>query len=104
MDQGAGPGRAIDVSGLYLLPGLIDCHVHLVMRGDDADPSANASRSDTEIAAQAAEAARRTLLAGITSVRDVGGWNHLEMDLRTAIDALEAQLCALRDRTEHVRR
>jgi len=56
------------------------------MRGEDADPSANAPRSDAEIAAQAADAASRTLLAGITSVRDVGGWNHLEMELRAAIE------------------
>ena len=76
----------IDVSGLFLLPGLIDCHVHLVMRGEDADPSANANRSDQEIAAYAAEAAKKTLLGGVTSVRDVGGWNHLEMALREDID------------------
>jgi imidazolonepropionase-like amidohydrolase len=86
LNEGGGSGRTINVSGLYLLPGMIDCHVHLVMRGEDADPSANASRSDAEIAAYAAEAASRTLLAGFTSVRDVGGWNHLEMELRTAIE------------------
>jgi imidazolonepropionase-like amidohydrolase len=56
------------------------------MRGEDPDPSANASRSDAEIAAHAAEAATRTLLAGFTSVRDLGGWNHLEMELRTTIE------------------
>ncbi|MGH2554834.1 MAG: amidohydrolase family protein [Actinomycetota bacterium] len=75
----------VDVSGLFLLPGLIDCHVHLVMRGDDADPSANARRSDEEIAALAAEAAERTLIGGITTVRDVGGWNYVEMALREEI-------------------
>ena len=39
----------LDARDLYLLPGLIDCHVHLVMRGDDADPSANARRSEEEV-------------------------------------------------------
>jgi imidazolonepropionase-like amidohydrolase len=84
-----GPGRddeRIDVDGLFLIPGLIDCHVHLVMRGEDADPAADATRSDGEIAAYAADAARRTVLGGVTTVRDVGGWNHLEMELRASIE------------------
>jgi imidazolonepropionase-like amidohydrolase len=75
------PGRAggdvIDAEGLFLIPGLIDCHVHLVMRGEDADPAAGAARSDAEIAASAAAAAERTLLGGVTTVRDEGGWNYV---------------------------
>jgi imidazolonepropionase-like amidohydrolase len=83
----AGPGETeVDVSGLFLLPGLIDCHVHLVMRGEDPDPAANASRSDEQIRAQAAEAAEKTLLGGVTSVRDVGGWNYVEMAVRRDIE------------------
>ena len=76
----------VDASGLYLLPGLIDCHVHLVMRGDDADPSASAHRGDDEIRAYAGAAATRTIAAGVTTVRDVGGWHHVEMDVRRAIE------------------
>ncbi len=76
----------IDCHGLFLLPGLIDCHVHLVMRGEDGDPAANATRSDDEIAAWAAGAAERTLLGGVTTARDVGGWNYLEIALRDEIE------------------
>jgi imidazolonepropionase-like amidohydrolase len=76
----------IHATGLHLLPGLIDCHVHLVMASEDPDPSANARRPDTAIALHASRAAERTLLAGVTAVRDVGGWNYLEMGLRDAID------------------
>src|SRR5437870_2703313 len=83
----AGTASVVDATGLFLLPGLIDCHVHLAMRGEDADPSASASRSDDDVARYAAVAAERTLLAGVTSVRDVGGWNYLEMALRTDIEA-----------------
>ncbi len=83
----AGPDQTdVDVSGLFLLPGMIDCHVHLVMRGEDADPAANASRSDEEIRAHAALAAEITLLGGVTSVRDVGGWNYVEMAVRGDIE------------------
>lgn len=86
------PGRGspdhveVDASGLFLLPGLIDCHVHLVMRGDDPDPAANAERSDEEIRAHTAEAAEQTLHGGVTLVRDVGGWNHVEMAVRDDIE------------------
>jgi imidazolonepropionase-like amidohydrolase len=76
----------IDATGLFLLPGLIDCHVHLAMRGEDADPAAVAVRPDREIAVHAADAAVRTVRGGITTVRDVGGWNHLELALRDDID------------------
>lgn len=89
VEPGAGPsdGVAIDASGLFVLPGLIDCHVHLAMRGEDADPSASASRSDEEIAAQIGDAAERTVRGGVTTVRDLGGWNHLEMRVRDDVEA-----------------
>ena len=83
-DPQAEPG-AIDVGGFYLLPGLIDCHVHLGMRAEDADPAAVAARPDADIARDMAEAAERTLRGGVTTVRDLGGWNHLEMALRDQI-------------------
>ena len=87
-----GPHRAaetevVDATGLHLLPGLIDCHVHLTMRGEDADPAANAGRSDDEIRMYTASAAERTVMGGTTAVRDLGGWNYVEMDVRRDIDA-----------------
>jgi imidazolonepropionase-like amidohydrolase len=77
----------IDATGLYLLPGLIDCHVHLTTRGEDADPAANAGRSDVEIRSYAAAAAERTVMGGITTVRDVGGWNYVEVEVRNEVEA-----------------
>ena len=67
------------------MPGLIDCHVHLTIRGEDADPSTSASRSDEEVARYAADAAERTARAGVTTVRDLGGWNYVEVELRDRI-------------------
>ncbi len=77
--------EVVDVSGSWLLPGLIDCHVHLTLPTDAGDPVAAASRSDAAVALYAAAAAERTLLGGITTVRDVGGWNYVEMAVRDAI-------------------
>jgi len=83
----ASADERIDCSGLWLLPGLIDCHVHLVMPTDEPDPAAAAKRSDAAVAIYAAKAAERTLLGGVTSARDVGGWNYVEMAVREAIEA-----------------
>lgn len=81
--------RVIDMAGLYLLPGLIDCHVHLVLKPED-DVGAMERRTDAGIALYAAKAASRTLLGGTTSVRDCGGWNYVEMALRQSIDSGES--------------
>jgi imidazolonepropionase-like amidohydrolase len=83
-------GRTIGLDGAYLLPGLIDCHVHLTIRGEDADPSASATRTDQEVARYAADAAERTARAGVTTVRDLGGWNYVEIELRDRIARGEA--------------
>ena len=76
-----------DMAGCWMVPGLIDCHVHLTQPTDAPDPSAAASRSDAAVALDTAAAARRTLDAGATTARDVGGWNYVEMAVRDAIDA-----------------
>ena len=76
----------VELNGRWLLPGLIDCHVHLTQPTDTGDPAAAASRSDAAVALFTAAAAGRTLDAGITTVRDVGGWNYVEMAVREAIE------------------
>jgi imidazolonepropionase-like amidohydrolase len=79
----------IHADGLFLLPGLIDCHVHLTVDSRDADPAAGAAKSDEEVAEYAKGAAERTLLAGVTSIRDLGGTNYVEMALRERVDGGE---------------
>jgi imidazolonepropionase-like amidohydrolase len=78
--------EVIEVGGAWLLPGLIDCHVHLTLPTDLADPAAAAKWDDATFAIHAAKAAERTLLGGVTTARDVGGWNYVEMAVRKAID------------------
>jgi imidazolonepropionase-like amidohydrolase len=83
----ASDGEVVDVTGRWVLPGLIDCHVHLTQPTDAGDPAKASSRSDAAVALYTAAAAERTLLGGVTTVRDVGGWNYVEMDVRNAIRA-----------------
>jgi len=79
-----------DVGGRAVLPGLIDCHTHHV--GGDVLPVggyAYARRLDEPGGMQAlrgVEALRRTLLAGVTTVRDLGGAAWVDLSLRDAVE------------------
>jgi len=74
----------IDAAGLTLLPGLIDCHVHLTALGEGLDFTRELSTPPTFELMRAVRAARRTLDAGFTSVRDAAG---SPAGIRMAIDA-----------------
>ena len=82
----ASDDTVIDLKGGWLLPGLIDCHVHLTQPTDSCDYLGHAKRNDAEVALFTAKAAERTLLCGITTVREVGGWNFVEIAVRDAIE------------------
>jgi imidazolonepropionase-like amidohydrolase len=78
----------VDLAGAYVLPGFIDCHVHICADTHNANVSEGWSNAlPGTIALYAAQAARRLLMAGITTARDVGGWDYHEIAVREAIRA-----------------
>lgn len=80
--------RRVDLGNATLLPGFIDMHVHLVGREieDPAKQHANVSEYPGVSAIIGAEHARRTLLGGFTSVRQVGADGFEDIGLRKAIE------------------
>lgn len=83
-------GTVIDLGDATLLPGFIDAHTHLTM---DFNPDYNGarlaglSRTIPEYAIRATVNARKTLMAGFTTVRDVGSEDFLDVGLRNSINA-----------------
>jgi imidazolonepropionase-like amidohydrolase len=77
--------ESIDLDGRTVLPGLIDCHVHIAFNGDPDETAKLATAPAPVLAWQASENARRTLEAGITAVRDVGSRDSIAILLRDAI-------------------
>lgn len=75
--------ETVDASGLTLLPGLIDCHVHLTAFGEGIDFARNLTTPPTLELLYAVRAAKQTLDAGFTAVRDAAG---SPAGIRMAID------------------
>lgn len=80
---------AVDLRDHTLLPGLIDCHTHLVGEPDDGHGYAGLlARSGAQEALSGVRNARDTVLAGFTTVRDVGTFRaFIDVALRDSIAA-----------------
>jgi imidazolonepropionase-like amidohydrolase len=84
----AGP-RRIELVGQTLMPGLIDAHAHLIGEADSGQGyAALVMRSGAQEAITGVRNARDTLLAGFTTVRDVGTFRaFVDVAVREGIEA-----------------
>ncbi len=81
-------GRTIDLSDRTVLPGLIDCHAHLIGQLDDGQGYASlVNRTSAQEALTGVTNALATLRGGVTTVRDVGTFHaFVDLALREAIE------------------
>lgn len=89
VEKGFIPGSTgeavIDLSDKTVLPGLIDLHVHLESETNKDQALQKFTLNEADIAFRASGFARRTLMAGFTTVRDLGG-SGVNIALRNAIN------------------
>jgi len=76
--------KLISLKDKTVMPGLIDCHVHLEEQGSKNSLLEGFTLTDADIAFRAAVYAKRTLMAGFTTVRDLGG-SGVNISLRKAV-------------------
>ncbi|MEY4529187.1 MAG: hypothetical protein RL768_2906 [Nitrospirota bacterium] len=73
--------------GLTVIPGLIDCHVHLCLGGEPDVVATVESESPSITLLKSARHARQTVESGFTTIRDVGSRDHSIFVLKAAIEA-----------------
>ncbi|MFF8021548.1 amidohydrolase family protein [Streptomyces sp. NPDC007896] len=73
--------------GATVLPGMIDCHVHLAFDAGPDPITAVAEADPGKLSASIADRAEQMLAAGVTTVRDLGDRDALTVALRASIDS-----------------
>lgn len=78
--------EVVDLGDVTLLPGLIDMHVHIDMMLSAQSFTETFQLTAADHALRGAEYARRTLMAGFTTVRNCGSGDFVDVSLMHAID------------------
>ena len=80
--------QEVNCSGKYILPGLIDAHVHMCSStlSDNTENISRVLNSETHLALEAAKNAKKALLNGVTCMRDLGGSSYINIKIRDLIN------------------
>lgn len=85
-DAAPAGAEVLDLGDLTILPGLIDCHTHLsyTIEGDFVNRPVHENATDSAL--RGVKHARLTLLAGFTTVRDLGSTEFVDVSLMRAVE------------------
>lgn len=75
----------VDLRGKYVLPGLIDSHCHITYSGGHIEEELRLGSHERTL--RAAHNAFLVLLSGVTTIRDPGGVDHIDIAVRNMINA-----------------
>jgi len=78
--RGHADARVIEADGAFVMPGMIDAHTHLALAPVPERKGDHPSAFFTAVKQAAVK-----LASGVTTVRDVGGINHIDIELKKAI-------------------
>lgn len=78
--------REIDLKDQFVLPGLIDCHVHVTFESSPDQRVRGIEESDAHATVRGVTYCRKTVEAGFTTVRDVGAYGDSIFALRDGIN------------------
>ncbi len=76
-----------DLAAACVTPGLVNAHAHLEMSGEPDTMAAIFNSTPGQRLLRAVENARKSVKAGVTTIRDVGSSNAIAADVRDAMDA-----------------
>src|SRR5438309_1705274 len=86
LGQELADATVVEAPDATLLPGLIDCHVHLMCPAERCAPATYLAASDEELLIRAVAKAQAGLRAGVTTMRDLGSRKFLLGPLRQVIE------------------